>query len=198
MVSPKTDSHDARSRIIDAALDLFSEKGFHATTTRKIAEKAGVNEVTLFRQFNNKLTLFQETLNEIKKIGFDMDIRAKEFEIEPEEAIQIIVESVFEIFENNPREIRLLNLALLEGVEGFEEDFVAKSTSKALELIANIIKKLQDQHKITSRENPEMLAQMLLYQTVEMATQWVLGKYTPLKKYDRPTICNAIVRLFMS
>lgn len=41
-------------RIVDAAIDLISEKGYKAATTRGIAELADVNEVTIFRQFGNK------------------------------------------------------------------------------------------------------------------------------------------------
>lgn len=41
-------------RIIDAALQLISEKGYTAATTKAIAELAGVNEVTIFRHFGNK------------------------------------------------------------------------------------------------------------------------------------------------
>jgi AcrR family transcriptional regulator len=42
------------SRILEAAADLFAERGYNGTTTRAIAEKAGVNEVTIFRRFDNK------------------------------------------------------------------------------------------------------------------------------------------------
>ncbi len=45
---------DTRNRILEAAAQLFAERGYSATTTRLIAERAGVNEVTLFRQFKNK------------------------------------------------------------------------------------------------------------------------------------------------
>src|SRR5690625_3371012 len=43
-----------RERIIEATLDLVSEKGYKGATTREIAEKAKVNEVTIFRQFGSK------------------------------------------------------------------------------------------------------------------------------------------------
>lgn len=45
------------TRVLDAAEQLFAERGYAATTTRSIAERAGVNEVTLFRLFGNKLGL---------------------------------------------------------------------------------------------------------------------------------------------
>ncbi|RMF17660.1 MAG: TetR/AcrR family transcriptional regulator [Candidatus Dadabacteria bacterium] len=48
------DHRPARDRIIEAAFQLFTEKGIEATTTREIAAHAGVNEVTLFRHFGNK------------------------------------------------------------------------------------------------------------------------------------------------
>ncbi|MEM6451685.1 MAG: TetR family transcriptional regulator [Cyanobacteria bacterium P01_D01_bin.105] len=44
----------SREKIVAAALELFSQQGTTATTTREIAEQAGVNEVTLFRQFGSK------------------------------------------------------------------------------------------------------------------------------------------------
>lgn len=49
---------NTKNKILDAALKMFAEKGFKATTTRAIAEKAGVNEVTLFRHFGTKEKIF--------------------------------------------------------------------------------------------------------------------------------------------
>ncbi|MEM8602933.1 MAG: helix-turn-helix domain-containing protein, partial [Cyanobacteria bacterium P01_H01_bin.121] len=53
-----------RQRLIDAALELFSEQGFAATTTRQIAEQAQVNEVTLFRNFGSKQGLLLAVIGE--------------------------------------------------------------------------------------------------------------------------------------
>lgn len=53
---------DTRDRILKAGLKLFSKKGYLGTTTREIAEKAGVAEVTLFRYFPSKAVLFEETI----------------------------------------------------------------------------------------------------------------------------------------
>lgn len=52
MVSRGTDT---RTRILDAAADLFAMHGYVGTTTRAIADAAAVNEVTLFRRFDSKL-----------------------------------------------------------------------------------------------------------------------------------------------
>ncbi len=49
---------------MESALLLFSTQGITATTTKQIAEKAGVNEVTLFRQFGSKQGLLLAVLKE--------------------------------------------------------------------------------------------------------------------------------------
>ncbi|MFJ8248031.1 TetR/AcrR family transcriptional regulator [Peribacillus asahii] len=43
-----------RAEIIDAAVKIFSEKGYHATTTKEIAEAAGMNVGTMFQYVKTK------------------------------------------------------------------------------------------------------------------------------------------------
>ncbi len=44
-------------RILEAAVDIFSEKGFAAASTSEIAQKAGVAEGTIFRHYKTKKEL---------------------------------------------------------------------------------------------------------------------------------------------
>ena len=45
---------DTNVRILNATIKIIREKGLKAATTRAIARYAGVNEVTIFRNFGNK------------------------------------------------------------------------------------------------------------------------------------------------
>lgn len=56
-------STDMRERILTAAAKVFQEQGFRGATTRRIAEEADVNEVTLFRHFGSKERLLREALS---------------------------------------------------------------------------------------------------------------------------------------
>jgi AcrR family transcriptional regulator len=47
--------------IVDAARQVFLERGFKATTL-EVAERAGVSEGTLFKRFNSKIELFQAAM----------------------------------------------------------------------------------------------------------------------------------------
>lgn len=51
---------ETRSRILQAAQRLFAHKGYNGTTTRDLAQAAGVAEGTLFRHFDNKKAILVE------------------------------------------------------------------------------------------------------------------------------------------
>jgi AcrR family transcriptional regulator len=53
---------DTRTEILRAAATVFAQHGFRGSTTRRIADEAGVNEVTLFRYFGSKDALLQEAI----------------------------------------------------------------------------------------------------------------------------------------
>jgi AcrR family transcriptional regulator len=65
-------SKNTKDKIADAALDVFASKGFKASTTREIAMKAGVNEVTIFRLFKTKERLFNAAAERIGQIPMNM------------------------------------------------------------------------------------------------------------------------------
>jgi AcrR family transcriptional regulator len=54
----KLSSEERRTAIIKAVRKLFAEKGFYGTTTRELADAAGVSEALLFKHFPSKETLF--------------------------------------------------------------------------------------------------------------------------------------------
>lgn len=74
----RTPRRGSKERISTAAFTLFAEKGFDGTTTRAIAERAGVNEVTIFRTFGSKDALFRQVAREmlpLRRIKAGVDFR---------------------------------------------------------------------------------------------------------------------------
>lgn len=50
------------TKIFSTALDILIAHGYEGATTQKIAEVAGVNEVTLFRKYGSKAGLFEKVI----------------------------------------------------------------------------------------------------------------------------------------
>lgn len=58
----RRDGQDVRRLIVEAARDLFNERGYAGTTTRAIADRAGAGEPLIFRYFGSKSGLFREAV----------------------------------------------------------------------------------------------------------------------------------------
>ena len=59
--APKGGAADlTRQRLIRAALELFTTRGYHETTTAQIAKKAGIAEGTIYKHFASKQHLVNE------------------------------------------------------------------------------------------------------------------------------------------
>lgn len=56
-----------RDRLLDAAARVYAETGYRGATTRRIAQEAGVNEITLFRHFGSKTTLIIEAVRQANR-----------------------------------------------------------------------------------------------------------------------------------
>src|SRR3954470_9191381 len=61
---------DAARRLVSAAVHAFAERGYHATTTRDIAGRAGMSPAALYIHYKTK----EELLHRISRIGHDNEL----------------------------------------------------------------------------------------------------------------------------
>lgn len=57
-----SENRETRRDLVDAALELFADKGFHGTSMRDIARAVGVRESALYNYFPSKEALFEAIL----------------------------------------------------------------------------------------------------------------------------------------
>lgn len=130
-----------RKRIVQAALELFAIQGVTETTTRQIAERADVNEVTLFRNFGSKHGLLLAVIREAEALtqlgdvlgqkadqmtGFDTALRAyAEGYLEALDRIREFVRSLVGEAGQYPPENRQAIADGLNQVHRFTEQYLA-------------------------------------------------------------------------
>ena len=73
----ESDADETRRRILRAAAHVFAEQGYARATTRALATAAGVNEVTLFRRFGSKQSLFAAVVDEYAASALTMAFEAQ-------------------------------------------------------------------------------------------------------------------------
>lgn len=56
---------DSRQRILDAAEDLFAERGLNATAVTDIADRVGVSGPALYKHYPNKRAIFEAVLQRL-------------------------------------------------------------------------------------------------------------------------------------
>src|SRR5947208_12439912 len=61
-------SERSRRQVLDAALELFSHRGYRATTVRDIAGDARVSTGNVYHHFPDKETIFRSLLDEFWRI----------------------------------------------------------------------------------------------------------------------------------
>ncbi len=84
-----------REAILDAALDLFVEKGVSAATTRQIAEKAATAEGNLYRHFESKDSLARHLFGECAGRFRKRLVEAASSAPTPPEKIGALVRGIF-------------------------------------------------------------------------------------------------------
>jgi AcrR family transcriptional regulator len=90
----KMSSEERRAAIIKAVRQVFAERGFDGTTTRALAQAAGVSEALLFKHFPNKEALFSAMQLSCCNEG-DQDVFGRLFALEPSASTLILMTHFF-------------------------------------------------------------------------------------------------------
>lgn len=85
--------NETAERILDSAIELIKEKGYKGATTKDIAKKAGVNEVTIFRHFGNKKGIMEAAVKRASYAPLLQHIITKHMKWELEHDLLLMTQS---------------------------------------------------------------------------------------------------------
>lgn len=109
---------ERRAAIVQAAIQLFSKKGFRGTTTRELASAVGVSEPVLYQHFATKRDLYDaivDRLIEETSATFQQSLAALGEDYDDRAFFQWLGEQILDWYNNRTREFRLLLFSALEG-----------------------------------------------------------------------------------
>ena len=64
-MSMRLPAEQRRTQLLSVAVEVFGERGFHATSMDEVAEAAGVTKPVLYQHFPSKRALYRELLDEV-------------------------------------------------------------------------------------------------------------------------------------
>jgi TetR/AcrR family transcriptional regulator len=108
---------EREARLLTAAGRLFSRLGYRGTTTRAIAEAAGINEALLFRHFPTKEALYDTLLHRtMEEWSQEVLVALEDFQNKPlHQALIEIAQIIINKVKTDPSLLRTVVFASLEG-----------------------------------------------------------------------------------
>ena len=130
---PQERARETHRRLLDAAREVFAERGFDETQTPDIAERAGVAVGTFYRYFSDKRQAFLELVSEQLEAAYEDVMRNLEPEVfaaarnarERRRAVEHVIEVLFRHTSDNPRLHRAFMAVALrdDAVARIQDDF---------------------------------------------------------------------------
>lgn len=126
--------------MIDAAVDLFSEEGYSAVSTRRIAERAGCSETLLFRYFGDKRGLLMAICNTLRDDEHHEEAAPESHDVR--EFIEHFLISEFHALKRQAASLKVVIAALINDPE-MTTDFEQKH-NEAVDRVARGLRKFQE------------------------------------------------------
>jgi TetR/AcrR family fatty acid metabolism transcriptional regulator len=178
--------------ILNAALEVFGEKGYHNATISEIARQAGVSEATIYEYFGSKEDLLFAIPKEITDRSVDFLTTIIPFFKGPGNKIRAIVYGYFNLYHDNPNYSSLVLLDLMHNrnfmeTEGY--DAVRQATDFILEAIREGIESGEFREDI----DPYLVRSMILGTIEHIFLNWHLkGRKKELESFVDPLVDTII------
>ena len=173
---------DKRARIMDAAIKVFAERGFHIATVAEIAKAAGVADGTIYLYFKGKddllLRLFDEKMTQLLA-----EARAG-LEREPcgPQKLHRFIQLHLQLVERNPELAQGWIVELRQSAQ-FLKAADRNKLAAYVDLIAEVVKSGQEKGEFIGSISPAAVKRAIFGALDELALGWLLsGRRTSLKK----------------
>ena len=111
---------EKEERILEAALDVFSLRGFRGSTIDQIAEVAGMSKPNLLYYFRTKEGMHRALIDRVLENWLE-PLKAFDAEGDPEQEIRSYIRRKLEMARDFPRESRLFANEILQGAPHIED-----------------------------------------------------------------------------
>ncbi|WP_242939029.1 TetR/AcrR family transcriptional regulator [Thermosyntropha lipolytica] len=141
------DKKAKRELILDAAVRVFSRRGYHEARMEEIALEAGIGKGTIYEYFDSKLTLFQEVLGRSRDIYYNSLAIENENSLSLREKIRLVFLSHIRFCQENKE----LTRVVFWDTEIMDEELKAWSYEKRKEkerMLSEVIEKAMEAGEI--------------------------------------------------
>lgn len=164
---------DKRRVLLDAAVRVFAEKGYHACRVSDIAAEAGVAHGLLYHYFGSKEEVLQTVFTETWSLMLTAIRSVEETTESAREQVRKVAAIVLRSWRDDPTLIRVLVREVTRSPHVQEE---VGEIGQAMEALERIIQRGQASGEFRQELDPRLAAWIFYGALEELLTGWVLGQ----------------------
>lgn len=149
---------ETRTAILDAAEELFAERGFAGTTIKQIGERADQNPALIYYYYDSKATLYEHVLNRLFRDIVDEAAARTEASNDPESVVRAIVASQIAVLSRHARLPQLVTREILDSNAAHAEPGIRVLAATLFEKLRLAIERGQRAGQFGSALDPRFAA----------------------------------------
>ncbi|NJO85240.1 MAG: TetR/AcrR family transcriptional regulator [Blastochloris sp.] len=192
------DSTERRREILDAALKVFSAKGFHKATNKDVAEEAGISPGLIYWYFKDKQDLLFSLIRErVSAILHIVDHSEDVMEMPPQELLSTIGRSYLAIY-HLPSNRSLLRIVITEAIRMPEigETLYQVAPVHVLHLLSSYFQRRIDQGRLRPLDTHIAARSFIGMLVVQIVAREILRQPEALAASDEQ-IVETVVDIFL-
>lgn len=155
------DSIKTRDSILYAAIDLFAEKGFRSVTTKEIAKRASISEMTVFRHFGTKKNILDYAIDKFSHDVPMQKIFQERVTWDLEKDLLMFSQECRCLMKKNEKVFRVL-MQEIRHFPDLEEKVIYRNPHQLKQLLVDYFTRMQKMGKMTQTA-PEVPAIALVF-----------------------------------
>jgi len=160
-------------QIIDAAVEVIAENGYHASQVSKIAKKANVADGTIYLYFKNKEDILISVFNEKMGHFIEKAVSAINDQDTASDKLLAFIQMHYKQLTESPHLAIVTQLELRQSKPELRYE-INKVLKSYLNVIDDIIRLGIENNEIRQDINPQLIRQMIFGTLDETVTTWVM------------------------
>ena len=191
-INNKVKGNGKYHRILEAAVKVFAEQGFHQSTISQIAREAGVADGTIYLYFKNKDDILVQFFNYKTKLVFDRFREEVDKADNCFDKLRNLIRRHLEEFQND-RNMAVLYQAETHQNSRLVEEQIKDMSKLCLDIVSEIVEQGQEEGGIRKDIYVGLVKRFILGGVDEVINTWLHSG----GKYDLVSMADPLVDLFI-
>ena len=191
-ISTRTKNNDKYQRILDAAIQVFAEQGFHQATISQIARAAGVADGTIYLYFKNKDDILVNFFHYKTKLvfeGFRAEVDKAQSGLDK---LRNLIRRHLAEFQRD-RDMAVLYQVGTHQIDRLAEDQIREMSKMYQDLVSEIVEVGQQEGSIRKDLYVGLVKRFILGGVDEVINTWLHSE----REYDLVSMADPLVELFV-